>query len=278
MKSVLISGATGFLGSHVLAALPGVEKICLVRSHAVLKGCEIWRLDSAIPEKTVDGFIHCAASVNPDNGEHNIALTKRMLAITKACDVKHFIFISSYVVETTSITSYMIAKREEETLVKASGIPYTIFRPTAIFGPGDKITIGKLHDAVKRGKLIPLPDKGVAVMQPIFVKDLAKLIAAALFNKKAMNKTYTVGGTRTCMRDIVTLLCTMQQRKRKTIAVPASLLQFVVNILHLCRLSPLHPKQVKNLVKDFPVDISQLQKDFGFVPTPFEKAMKETFG
>ncbi|MBI4151212.1 NAD-dependent epimerase/dehydratase family protein [Candidatus Woesearchaeota archaeon] len=277
MTSVLISGATGFVGTHLLAALPDVEKICLVRSDKSIPDCETWRLDNTIPQRTVDVFIHCAASVNPDNGAHNLELTKRMLVIAKACNVKHFIFISSYVVETTTETSYLLAKREEEALVKASGIPFTIFRPTAIFGPGDKATLGKLHDAVQRGKLIPLPNKGVALMQPIFVKDLANLIAQSLLNKKALNKTYTVGGTQTSMAQMVALLCELQKKKQRTIAVPVSLLQFVVNVLHLCRMSPLHPKQVRNLAKDFPVDISPLQKDFGFVPTPFEQALQETY-
>ena len=275
MNSVLISGAPGFLGSRVVLALPLVEKVCLVRSSATITGCEMWNLDKIVP-KPMDAFVHCAAQVHPDAGTHNIELTKRMLDIAKACQVKHFIFISSYVVETDAVTAYAVAKRAEEALVKESGIPFTIFRPTAIFGKGDKLTIGKLQDRIRSGKLMPLPAGGTAVMQPIFADDLAHLIASAL-DKKPLNKTYTVGGTPTCLRDMVVLISELEQKKKRTLVVPIVFMLGVVHILQLFKLAPIHSGQVRNLGRDFKVNLEPLQKDFNFVPTNFDKAIRSIY-
>lgn len=125
-----------------------------------------------------DAVIHVAGVVNaPDRAGFdagNVAGTAAMLAATKAAGLARFVHVSSLSAREPALSDYGASKASAETLVAASGLDWTIVRPPAIYGPGDRELL-ELFRAAKLG-IVPLPPGGR--LSVIEVSDLARLLLA----------------------------------------------------------------------------------------------------
>lgn len=167
---VLITGAKGFLGKHVVARLirAGHETICF-------KG-DIGDADLELP-LDVDAIVHLAAVVGNKNRRLfkrvNVMGTRYIIERAKADGVKKIIFISSLRVLSKEKNLYIESKRQGEKIVVNSSLPYIILRPSLLYGPGDKKNIVFLAGLAKKMRLAPVFKFR---MQPIFVDDMAEMI------------------------------------------------------------------------------------------------------
>lgn len=219
---VLLTGANGFVGSHIAEMLVqnGHNVVTLVRqasNHKWLKGlsaefvsgdiCHPHTLEKAV--KGVDAIIHCAGLVRAlkiENYYHVNQHGTRNLVETALCfnpHLKKFIYISSQAAMGPSpdfrakhvhekenpVSDYGKSKLAgEKELVALSGkIPFTILRPAAVYGPRDK-DIFIFFNLVHRG-LRPKTFED-RFIQMLFVKDLALAAISALSNKNSDDKTY----------------------------------------------------------------------------------------
>jgi NADH dehydrogenase len=87
------------------------------------------------------------------------------------------------------------AKGIAEEYVRKSGVPYTILRGSILFGPGDEFTTGLAMLLAMSPGFLPLPSKGQALVQPLWVEDLVTCLVWALDNPDTLNQTFDVGGT-----------------------------------------------------------------------------------
>src|SRR4030066_235139 len=74
---------------------------------------------------------------------------------------------------------YFDSKGKAEEIVRQSGLAWTIFRPTGIFGPGDQF-FTELGGAGRRAPFLPVPGDGDFLLQPVFVGDVVKGIGGCL--------------------------------------------------------------------------------------------------
>jgi 2-alkyl-3-oxoalkanoate reductase len=155
-----------------------------------------------LPNGSFDAIIHCAALAAPWGPasrfqRHNVLATRRVLTIPAS----HLVFISSSSVHYTygdqlnltehtplplePINHYARTKREAERLVESSGIPHTILRPRAIFGPEDTVLFPRILRAARKGMLprIRRPDGTEAIGDLIYIDNLTYFIAQAVDNK-----------------------------------------------------------------------------------------------
>ncbi|MCK9910832.1 hypothetical protein MXD81_16915, partial [Microbacteriaceae bacterium K1510] len=79
-----------------------------------------------------------------------------------------------------------------EQLVVHSGIPYVIFRPSVIFGPGDEF-VNMLADLV-RMPVTPVLGNGSYLLQPVSRRTVADVLTSSLTNEHAANQIFEVGG------------------------------------------------------------------------------------
>ena len=104
--------------------------------------------------------------------------------IIEACKVSGINRI--VIVTTTGIFSKYQQYSEEykklETIILDCGLNYTIIRPTMIYGNHQDKNIHKLVKIVNKYPIVPVIGKGYGLMQPIYAKDLAEVIAAAYMN------------------------------------------------------------------------------------------------
>src|SRR5205823_9548674 len=114
--------------------------------------------------------------------------------------------------ETKDLVPYYRAKWETEQLVRTSGIPHVLFRPSFIFGPDG----GILPTFVKLARLspvTPIVGSGRQRIQPIWVDDVAAYFAASIDKPDAGGRTFELGGP-----DVVTWN-ELWERLKKTLGV-----------------------------------------------------------
>lgn len=182
-----ITGGTGFVGSHLIdaALLAGHEVKALARRRQpTRKGIE-W-IHGSLDDRAavhhlvvdVDAIIHVAGVISGtgtavfDKG--NVEGTLTMLAAATAGGVNRFVYVSSLAAREPKLSLYGGSKARAEELVERSGLDWSIIRPPAVYGPGDKETLELFKMA--RGGQIYMPPAGRLSL--IHVHDLARLLLA----------------------------------------------------------------------------------------------------
>jgi len=230
VSTVLITGANGFIGSHLVTQCQknGFEVLAGIR-----EGSDLSRLsDLKVPivplnyldgdvlkaqfqEIELDYLIHVAGvtQANSKQGYHdgNCTTTKNLLAAVST-SLKKFVLISSLAARgpgcnsiDTPISPYGESKLEAESLVRNSGTKFLIVRPTAVYGPGD-LAFLPLFRWAKRRIIISLGNAD-RKLSFIHVTDLCRLILAKLgSNEETMyasdGKTYSLTEMNTVVKKV----------------------------------------------------------------------------
>jgi nucleoside-diphosphate-sugar epimerase len=182
-----ITGGTGFVGSRLIdaAVADGHEVRALARRAMDSRPNVEWVLGAldqpAALEELVagtDAAIHVAGVLTgrtaADFDRANVEGTRAMLSATKAAGVSRFVHVSSLAAREPQLSLYGASKAKSEALVAASGLSFTIVRPPAVYGPGDKETL-ELFRMAKLGVVL-LPPQGRLSL--IHVDDLVRLLLA----------------------------------------------------------------------------------------------------
>lgn len=217
-----LTGASGFIGRRLtaqLAAAGANDVTLLLRDPARLAGAALpsaWRLmradlsgETIPPGAIVPGAVvlHLAAATGTANAAQmqrlNVDATGRLLAAAAAAGARHFVIVSSVSAgyPDQRWAGYAQSKAKAERLVAAAGVPYTIVRPTMVFGPGSPNQRGLEKLATLAVPL--LPGQGDVRAQPIHVDDIAKVLLYVAALPAALQGHITVGGPSVLtMRDL----------------------------------------------------------------------------
>lgn len=185
---VAVTGATGFLGGHVLTALleAGHDIRALTRRPQPDRTNVEWVAGALDDDASlgrlvqgVDAVIHIAGVVNTpiaaafDVG--NRIGTEAVLAATRAvAPAARFVHVSSLAAREPRLSHYGASKHAAEQAVRASPLDWRVVRPPAIYGPGDTDNLELFRFA--RFGVMPLPPAGC--LSVIHADDLARLIVA----------------------------------------------------------------------------------------------------
>ncbi len=119
------------------------------------------------------------------------------------------------------------AKLAAEAHVQASGLPWTILRPSVVCGPGDHY-LSRLAQMIKSGPVVPVLGDGRALSAPIHVDDLAQAISAALDDPRGANALLDACGPNTLTTNaILDLLMSVIGRHRPIVHLPAGVMSAV---------------------------------------------------
>jgi len=262
---ILVTGATGFIGDNLTKTLieKGYAVSVLVRRPynniktfiGDLNNKEV--LDNAT--KNIDTIIHLAGISKGNVFEVNSKGTKNLVDAAVKNKVKRFIFISSY--DVVKNTKYGKSKLKAENFIKNSGLNYIIFRPTVVYGRGNKKDIDKLIDLIKKFPLIPIPGKGNVKLQPLLLDDLIDLIIQGIKSKKKNKEYFVAGPEAISFNEIVNVISKTISQKIYKLYIP-NILLFLIN---------------KSLLEDKVCNINEVKKDFTFNPKYFEEGIKLSF-
>lgn len=198
IRTLAVTGGTGFVGQHLLrmALASGYDVRALTRGWKPPEDEIAW-VDGALdrPESLAklaagaDAVIHIAGLITGDKKAFeavNVAGTAAVIDAARKAGVRRFIHISSLAAREPTLSAYGWSKDKSERLVAASGLEWTIVRPPAVYGPGDRETL-ELFKMAKRG-LVALPPRGR--FSVIHVEDLCRLILAVLDEPDTIAETY----------------------------------------------------------------------------------------
>ena len=209
---IVVSGATGFLGGHLVGrlltnghAVTGLGRNREAGARLAERGARFAAIDLATTNKALvaeraDAFVHCAA-LSSNWGARaafqaaNVTGTANAIELARRLGVGRFVHISSPSVYfrfadqlavaedmplPPPINAYAASKAEAERMVlDAADLNPLILRPRGLFGPGDTALLPRLVRAARRGPL-PLLRSGEAVTDLTFVDDVVAAIVAAL--------------------------------------------------------------------------------------------------
>jgi uncharacterized protein YbjT (DUF2867 family) len=234
MSTVLVTGANGFVGSHMVPAL-------------------------------VDAGHRVLALVRDEEGA--VQVTRRL-----APAERDFVHLGALGVVDDPDLHYGSSKVRAMDLVRKSGLDWTILSPSLLFGPRDGF-FNILADLVRMSPgIVPITGKGDARFQPLAIGDLAHAVVLTLGDDATVGREYQLGGPRYwTYREIVEEVLRGMGRKRALVPMPVALIRLVAGVSEKVRLPfPVATDQLRQLKHDNIGPVDSVRSGFGFDPQPME--------
>lgn len=278
---VLVTGATGFTGSRVVPLLldSGHEVRCFVRETSDRSQL------GTLPVEWVTGDLSdneaLTSALHGMDALVNIASlgfghAESILRSAKEAGVRRGIFISTTAIFTQLNADSKSARLAAEEAIQASGLDYTILRPTMIYGSPRDRNMWRLIRLLRFSPIIPIFGDGESLQQPVFVDDVAQAVLLALGTDVTIGKSYNIAGKDplTYNQVIDTVASALGKRVWK-LHLPympiVRLLQFTERIR--IRL-PIKAEQVLRLNENKAFSYEEAQRDFGFSPRSFAEGIE----
>lgn len=273
---VCVTGATGFVGHEVIRQLhaAGHQPRALVRrldSHASQRlagvfAVELHRgdvLDAAALEKAFSGaeaVIHLVGIISEvgQSTFENIHTrgTENVVRAATAAGARRFVHMSSLGTRPDAPSRYHTSKWAAEALVRGSGLDWTIFRPSVIYGPGDQF-VNVLARMSRFSPVLPVMGSGTNKLQPIPVEAVAAAFVRALTEPRAVGQTYDLVGSEVfTFVELLDEILAVTGRRRFKLHLPMPLARALAAMLELIcsrllrRPPPLNREQLRMLEED----------------------------
>ncbi|MEJ2215545.1 MAG: NAD-dependent epimerase/dehydratase family protein [Gemmatimonadota bacterium] len=314
-ERVLITGATGFVGSHLVSALADghFQLRALVRStsdvrHLDALGVERWEADlrdaAALQNavRDVDTVFHLAGLTRARNEAEfrdvNVDGTRRLVdAMAESRRPRKLVYVSSLAAvgpvrngrpvrpddEPHPLTAYGRSKLDAERLCLdvRDRFAVVVLRPPAVYGPGDRDLLPFFRLA--RYGVLPVPSGPPRRLQLIHAADLADVIRRAGVAEAADGIYHTAEPRAYAWPEVLTLVADAVGRSGRRIPVPAALIRAAAAASEMVgrvvgRASIFTPDKARELLAPgWLCDTKATEQDLGFVArTPLADGLRET--
>ena len=299
--TILVIGASGFLGRHVARALlaEGRAVRCMARDTTRVQdladaGCEVVQgdmLDAAAVDhalESVQAAYICIHTLSPQgansSGQDFMGVEKTGLRnIVKACEtrgVRRLIYVTSIGIAPDAPSAWLRGRWQTEQFLFDSGLDVSVIRPGMIVGRG-----GTGFDAIAGGARRPVAiglGSGKQRMRTVAVDDLAYYLVGVLDDPRSFGHHYDVGSDDVLTMDQMTDIAAeaLGRRHPVKIHVPSTLLGLLAPLIE--RASKMPRGSFKGLVDSLPVDMggdpTPIRKILGRPPRSYRRAVKRALG
>jgi NADH dehydrogenase len=297
MAGVFLTGATGFVGRAVVAALRADGHVvrCLVRrgSERDLQGLGgIERVEGNVlaPDSLEEGMAGCDAVIHlvgiiRENPASEVTFerihvegTRNVLEAARAAGARRYLHMSALGSRPGARSRYHQTKWQAEEAVRASLLAWTIFRPSVIYGPGDGFV--SLLAGLVRLPIVPVIGSGRQRLQPVPIAHVAEAFERALRLDATVKQTYEVGGAdAVSMEELLDLVgAALGRRHPLKLHVPLGVIRPLARLFHRIPAFPVTPDQLAMLEEDNTCDPRPFYTTFKLTPIPLAQGLASLFG
>ncbi|MCL5097620.1 MAG: complex I NDUFA9 subunit family protein [Candidatus Omnitrophica bacterium] len=297
--TVFVTGGTGFVGQavvhqlhatgysiRILARQPGNERVQAMvhRYQAAVQPGDIFDpVALEIGLQGADAVIHLIGIISEAGQStfENVHSRGTQLLVTamQKTKVRRLIHMSALGTRPRAASRYHQSKWAAEEIVRQSGLDWTIFRPSIIYGPGDQF-VNLFAKMLRKSPLLPVMGKGLGKLQPIAVEIVADCFVKALAEPRSIGQTLDL-----CTQEILTFdevmdqIMTVTGRKRLKCHLPIEFARGLASSLEwffptvLYRAPPLNRDQLIMLEEETVGNPWPAKDLFGFQASTFEEGI-----
>jgi uncharacterized protein YbjT (DUF2867 family) len=283
---IAITGANGFVGRHVIAALlegEAPDEIRAIvrdpdraRSELTSAGLDLRRADVTDPASLagvfdgVDVVVHTVAIPTEREASFervNAEGTRAVVREAERAGVRKIVHLSAIAASPESPYPFLRSKGQGQAAVTASSVPHVVLRPSVLFGPGDDF-FPRLRFSL-RFPVVPVPGGGVARFQPLHVLDLARTIVVAARGPVA--GIFELGGPLpVTYRELLEETMRAYRIRRPTVPLPVALMKPAAFVLERAMADPpVTVRQLDLLAVDNTPQPNAIDQVFGVRPRAF---------
>jgi len=287
---IFVAGGTGFVGEHLIKELQnsGHSVRTLVHSRSKPDGAVEQVIGDVTRLETFEqGLSGCDAVINlvgiirefPVRGitfeKLHVRATTNLLAAAAGIGVRRYLQMSALGARPAAVSGYHESKWRAEELVRGSGMEWTIFRPSLIFGPHDEF-INMLAAQLRLAPIMPVIGSGSYRLQPIHADDVARCFTLALAMPESIGKAYELCGIdRVSYEALLDMIAAALGRPRPLKPhLPLGLMKLAIPLLQKLPQFPITMDQLQMLLEES-ICGGEWQKTFGFVPRGLQAGIGE---
>lgn len=288
MKRIVVTGASSLIGHFLLPRLVA-EKYSVVaisrnpeEQGAALADCEWRRADigaSALSVTPPYTLIHLAPLwLLPELLHRSSSPPERIIAFSSTSRISK---LSSTSEHERGIADKLAQAEKQIALVAGeSAVPWTIFRPTLIYGAGLDKNVTTIAQFIHRFRFFPLVGEAEGKRMPVHADDLAVACLNCLAQENTQNKIYNVsGGEVLGYREMVARIFHALGKKPRFLPLPHKGIEWILGLLaYLPRFSHVTPEMVDRMSQDLIFDSGEAAADFGYSPRKFYPAKRDLMG
>jgi NADH dehydrogenase len=285
---VLVTGGTGFVGSHFLRRLAGRPLRALVRDRArarLPEAVEVVEGDLTQPETlpaSVAGagvVVHAAALTadvkEPYPGAYDAVNgqgTENLVAAAREAGVARLVVMSGLGTRPAPPGTYMATRQRLEEAVRRSGIAFVILQPSVLFGDGAEF-VAALARLTRASPVVPVLGGGSLRFQPLWIEDLVTCLARAVDDEALNGRTVPLGGAEyVTLREIQELIAQALGKRRLLVPLPVPVARVQARLLAaVLPRPPLTPASLELFGFENATSLDACEKAFGFRPRGFRE-------
>jgi NADH dehydrogenase len=287
IKNVCVIGGSGFVGGHIvhLLSAKGIRVRVPTRNRErhksliVLPTVDVVQADIHDPAALnrllggMDAVINLVGILHETGGGNDFQrvhtdLPRKVVEAAQVAGVGRLLHMSALHASPSGPSKYLRSKGEAEKMVRESGLAWTMFRPSVIFGLGDSFL--NLFAGLVRSLPVLMLAKPGARFQPVFVEDVARAFVHSLTDPRTVGQSYDLCGPRVyTLREIVEYVGRLTGHRRPVIGLGDGLSYMQAAMMELLPVKLMTRDNLDSMKIDS-VCGCDFPEVFGFQPTAME--------